>query len=226
MAAKIPRWETELWSYISSGDGENCPFCNGCPIKLRGKWCPDEHKLRIAQLLDDEQFDLTDYDFIECGTCGGIIGLVEMLAERYLKENGIDCLPVPTELALKIEDENPVEVRMVPLRVHHGAMWCLKDGTVIQIRDDDPPAEKRLTLFHELFHVLARQKTTPVFRKTGARRGSFNELLANSFAGFMLMPQGWMKEKWAEVKDLDKMAEIFDVPKSTMCVRLKYLGFI
>ena len=200
MAKKIPRWESELWSYISSGDGENCPICNNCPIKLSGKWCPDEHKLRLARVLDAKQFKLSNYDFIECGMCGGIIRLVETLAEKYLKEKGIDCPPVPTELALKIEDENPVEVRMVPLRAHHGAMWCLKDGTVIQIKDDDPPAEKRYTLFHELFHVVCQRKSVPVFRKARARRGVFNELLANSFATFMLMPQGWIKEKWAEVK--------------------------
>ncbi len=226
MAKKVPRWETELWSNISSGDGEYCPFRSQCHIKLMGKWCPDDDKLRIAGLLDARQFDLTDYDFIECGTCGGIIRMVEMLTEKYLKENRIDCLPVPTELALKIEDKSPVEVRMVPLRVYHGAMWCLKDGTVIQIKDDDTPAEKRFTLFHELFHVLCQRKGVPVFRKTGARRGVFNELLASSFAAFMLMPEGRVTEKWAEVKDLDKMAEIFEVSKPTMCMRLKYLGFI
>ncbi len=226
MAGKIPRWETQLWSYISGGDGENCPFRSQCHIKVIGKWCPDDDKLRIVGLLDAKQFDLADYDFIECGTCGGIIRMGEMLAERYLKENGIDCLPVPTELVLKVDGEYPVEVRMVPLRVHHGATWCLKDGTVIQIRDDDTPAEKRYTLFHEFFHVLCQRKGVPVFRKAGARRGSFNELCANCFAAFMLMPQGWIEEKWAEVKDLDKMVEIFGVPKPTMCMRLKYLGLI
>ncbi|GAG36112.1 unnamed protein product [marine sediment metagenome] len=55
-------------------------------------------------------------------------------------------------------------------------------------------------------------------------QGSFNELLADYFAVCILMPREWVKEKWAEVKDLDKMAEIFDVPKSAMCIRLKRLG--
>ena len=26
VAEKIPRWQAELWSYISSGDGMHCPF--------------------------------------------------------------------------------------------------------------------------------------------------------------------------------------------------------
>jgi len=61
----------------------------------------------------------------------------------------------------------------------------------------------------------------PVFRKRGTKGGSFNELLADYFAICILMPK-----KWAEVKDLDRMAEIFDVPKAVMCIRLKRLGLI
>ena len=40
------------------------------------------------------------------------------------------------------------------------------------------------------------------------------------------MPKEWVKEKWAEVHDLEKMVEIFDVAKSTLCIRLKRLGLI
>jgi len=65
-----------------------------------------------------------------------------------------------------------------------------------------------------------------VFRKRGTIVGSFNELLADYFASCILMPREWVKEKWAEVKDLDRMAEIFAVPKSAMCIRLRRLGLI
>jgi len=40
------------------------------------------------------------------------------------------------------------------------------------------------------------------------------------------MPREWVKEKWAEVKDLDRMAEIFDVPKVAMALRLRQLDLI
>jgi Zn-dependent peptidase ImmA (M78 family) len=65
-----------------------------------------------------------------------------------------------------------------------------------------------------------------VFKKRGLERGSFNELLADYFASCILMPREWVKKKWAETKDLDRMAEIFAVPKSAMCIRLKWLGLI
>jgi len=50
--------------------------------------------------------------------------------------------------------------------------------------------------------------------------------LADYFAGYILMPREWVKGKWAEIKDLDGMAEIFAVPKSVMCMRLRQLGLI
>jgi len=65
-----------------------------------------------------------------------------------------------------------------------------------------------------------------VVRKRGATQGSFNELLAGHFAICILMPRQWVKEKWAEVKHLDRMIKIFDVPKPAMYIRLKQLGLV
>jgi len=33
---KTPKWESELWSYISQGDGEHCPEYSQCQVRLRG----------------------------------------------------------------------------------------------------------------------------------------------------------------------------------------------
>jgi hypothetical protein len=60
-----------------------------------------------------------------------------------------------------------------------------------------------------------------IFRKRGSVVGSFNELLADYFALCILMSRDW-----AEVKDLDRMAEIFAVPKPAMCIRLRQLSLI
>jgi Zn-dependent peptidase ImmA (M78 family) len=65
-----------------------------------------------------------------------------------------------------------------------------------------------------------------VFKKRGSKVGSFNELLANYFAACILMPRKWVKERWVETKDLDRMAEIFDVEKSLMWIRLRGIGVI
>jgi len=225
MVANTPRWESELWSYVSSGDGMRCPLYSCCQVRQKGGWCPDDYKERLNHLLDNERFNLSNYDFIKCGTCGRMFKLVEMLAQRYLKGGRFGCPPVPTELLSLADKQHTIEARLLPLKVYHGAIWRLREGWVIQVKDDIS-ASKRFTLFHEAFHILAHCGTTPVFRKRGTTQGSFNELLADHFATCILMPREWVKEKWAEVEDLGRMAEIFDAPKSAMCIRLKYLGLI
>jgi len=226
MAGKIPRWEAELWSYLSSGDGMHCPFYGHCQIKKRGAWCPDENRERVNRLLDERQFNPHSYDFIESEAkgLGRVFQLVEMLAQKCLERGRVRYPPVPTELVSQADKQHTIEVHLLPLKVYHGAIWHRNDGWVVQLKATDASATKRFTLFHEAFHILAHCRTTPVFRKRGSVVGSFNELLADYFAGCILMPREWVAEKWAEVEDLDRMAEIFDVPKSAMCIKLRQLG--
>ncbi|MFC1949407.1 hypothetical protein ACFLW0_04465 [Chloroflexota bacterium] len=40
------------------------------------------------------------------------------------------------------------------------------------------------------------------------------------------MPKAWVKEKWAEFKDLKQVAEIFQVTEVSMWIRLKAMGLI
>ena len=227
---KIPRWEAELWSHVSSGDGIHCPLYGRRLVTKKGGWCPDEYRERLNRLLDERQFNLHSYDFIKAegkdkGHCK-LSQLVERLAGTYLKMGNVRCPPVSTGLVRLIDRQYGVEVRQLPLKAYHGAIWRQKDGWVIQVKDSDATPTMRFTVFHEAFHILAHCRATPVFRKRGSIVGSFNELLADYFAVCMLMPREWVAEKWAGVKDLDRMAEIFVVPKSAMCIRLRQVGLI
>jgi len=222
---KIPEWETELWSYMSSGDGKHCPLYDRCLIRRKGSWCADDNGENL-DWFDENKFCIRSFDFIESGTCYGEFKIVEMLAQKLLKRGGIDSPPVPTELISLIDSQHPVEVRLLPLKTCHGAIWRLQNEWVIQLRENDTPTTRRFALYHEAFHILAHNKTTPVFKKIGTDEGSFNELLADFFAAFVLMPKTWVKEKWKEVHDLLQMAEIFDVPTPAMCIRLRRLGLI
>jgi len=227
---KIPKWETELWSYISCGDGMRCPRYGYCQVRKRRGWCPGEDREHLKQLLDEAQFNPLSFDFVKSqsgeGALGRLFKLVEMLAQKYLRMGKVRYPPVPTGLIKIFDQQHPVEVRQLPLKVHHGAIWYHKDRWVIQLREGDSSATKRFTLFHEAFHILAHCRTTPVFSKIGSMIGSFNELLADEFASCILMPREWVVEKWAKVRDLYRMAEIFDVPKPAMCLRLRQLGLV
>jgi len=163
----------------------------------------------------------------ESGECGEVFQLVERLAQKYLQRAGVHCPPVPTELIYLVDEQHPVEVRLVPLKIYHGAIWYLKGGWIIQLNRNNPPIRRRFALFHEAFHILAHHGApTVVFKKRECGGGSFNELLADHFAGSILMPREWVGEKWAVGEDLDGMAKIFDVPRSLMWLRLREIGLV
>jgi len=226
MAGKVPSWESELWSYLSSGDGENCPAYSYCENRKKGGWCPSDNVGRITRLLDDAHFDLGKYDSIGIGECGRVFQLIAKIAEQFLEKGRVQRPPVPNELVLLADAHHPIEIRLVSLKAYHGAIWHLREGWIIQLSKDDELGRRRFSLFHEVFHILAHSGATPVFRKIGCIQGSFNELLADYFGGCILMPREWVMEKWVEVKDLDRMVEIFDVTKPLMWLRLRELGLI
>jgi len=223
---RVPRWESELWNYLSSGDGMRCPVYQHCQHRLGGESCPSDDLDLVSRLLDDKKFNIGKYHTLRSLGCCRVIRLVEKLAQSAIKKRGVRCLPVPAAVVFLADEHHPVEVRLVPLTAHHGAIWHLQEGWIIQLNENDTPARRRFTLFHEAFHVLAHRRGTPVFRRRDCKTGSFNELLADYFAGCMLMPREWVKEKWAEVEDLGKMANIFGVEKPLMWVKLREIGLV
>lgn len=231
---KVPKWESELWSYISSGDGEHCPLYPDCRFRLRDSQCLGDDKKyfqRVSTLLDDDESILSGSkpakpEFIRCARASRIFQLVEKLAHKYIEMGGLLSPPVPAELVALCDRNHPIEVREVPLKAYHGAIWRLKDKWIVHLNENDTLARKKFSLFHEGFHILAHCKASPVFRKMGVRQGSFNELLADHFAGCILMPPEWAREKWSESHDIDKMAEIFQIPKLVVWFGLKGTGLI
>jgi hypothetical protein len=237
---KFPRWEAELWSYISSGDGDNCPLRDACKVRQLCGWCFNDNKEMFSGLYgthaiigsssdENELYSfrgLFEHNFPREWKPGRIFQLVEALAKKYIKKAKLNQPPVVTELIKQFDISPGIEIRPLPLKAYHGAVWHLEDGWVIHLNSEDKPARQRVTLFHEVFHILAHSRATPVFRKRGVKEGLFNEMLADYFAGCILMPKEWVKEKWAEVNDLKQMAEIFQVTEVSMWIRLKTMSLI
>ncbi len=229
MAGKIPRWESELWAYISSGDGEHCPLSDHCEVRRNGDPCLDDNRGdfdTIRKLLDSGQLSKRVINYPDYWNPGRIFNLIEMLAQECLEKGNVIRPPVPMALVSLFDKTHAIEVHPLPLKSYHGAIWRLKDRWVIQLRDKDTLARRRYTLFHEAFHILAHREAVPVFKKRDSQEGSFNELLADYFAFCILMPKKWVREEWVEVKDLNRLAKLFDVPQKLMRARLKLLGLI
>lgn len=228
VSAPVPKWEAELWAYICNGDGTSCPLYYGCRRRKQNAWCFDEHITDILKILDGGQISVDSLNSIKAEgvEIGKPFKLVEMLAGEYLNKGNIHEPPVPEQLVSIFDTECPVEIRTIPLNASHGAIWHLNNKWIIQIASKDTPSMKRHTLFHEAFHILAHRQCTPVFNKREVNGGHFNEGLADYFAMCILMPRKWVRKKWADVEDLDRMAQIFNVPPMEMWIRLRQLDLM
>jgi hypothetical protein len=223
-------WESELWSIISQGDGTNCPLYNSCGYRAGGGWCLSEHQEFFSTLttfIDQDNPNFADLRSSIPRPCvfpgyGRIFKLVQRLADKYHVQAGVTAPPVPSDLITISGDNLPIEVRRIPLKYNHGAVWRLDDCWLIQLNKDDSPARQRFTLYHEIFHILAHSRGTPIFKKiSDFTKGSFNEMLADHFAGIMLMPKYIMEPTWEKVRNVDRMADIFGIPKSLAMLAIK-----
>jgi Zn-dependent peptidase ImmA (M78 family) len=231
MVGKTAKWESDLWSYLSRGDGRHCPFYDTCQLKQENFACSSEEVGReivdrMHIFIDDDGMDLSGneravLELQKCPKNSNIFELVAKLARKYRSRSWDNSLPVPDDLIPLADDNLPIEVRHVPLKVYHGAIWRLSDCWVIQLNSYDTPARQRFTLYHEIFHILAHCKTTPVFKKRMSREGFYNEILADHFSTVILLPRKQVMKTWPEVKDIDRLAAIFNVPKPVayLCLR-------
>ena len=161
-----------------------------------------------------------------CFQIGRVFELVFRLAEQLRDGNWDRSLPVPDNLIIKDGYNFPIEIRYIPLKAHHGAIWRLEDCWLIHLNKNDASARKRFTLYHEVFHILAHGECSPVFNKTPNGDINFNEVLADHFAANILLPRETVAAKWAETKDVSRMAAIFDVPRPIMYMALKIEGLV
>lgn len=222
-------WESELWDIISQGDGTNCPLYESCGYRTEGGWCLNEHKesfVTLSTFVDQDNPDISDLRNSMPEPCifprfGRIFNLIQRLVYKYHEQAGLTGPPVPSDLITRSQNNIPIEVRYIPLKYNHGAVWRLDDCWLVQLNSGDSPNRQRFTLYHEIFHILAHSGGNPVFKSvTDFYKGTFNEMLADHFAGIMLMPKQMIKPTWEKVRNAEGMAEIFGVPKSLVILAI------
>lgn len=233
------KWENELWRLVGHGNGKICPLFKQCEIRRSGEFCPYDHQNQIkgisfASLLSTNRHDVAEFKKIlqyhprKRVAPGRVFQIVDRLAAGFVNANQAlsGQLPLSADLIKDITGNLNTEVRSIPLRAYHGAVWHLQDRAVIYLNANDSPDKQRLTLFHEAFHILVHSKTVPVIEKQPGHYNSFIEMLADYFAGCIVMPRNLVQEKWAQFKDIKRLAAAFHVTESAMWIRLEGLGLI
>ena len=133
---KVPKWESELWSYISSGDGVHCPLYDTCKIRQGCRWCFNDNQEIIRGLCGTDTIlgsisDASESDIFRCmyeyifplyWKPGRIFQLVESLAEKYIKKAKLSRPPVLTELVEQLGIIPGIEIRPLLLKAYHGAV--------------------------------------------------------------------------------------------------------
>jgi hypothetical protein len=223
-------WENELVHLVQQIDGCNCPLERSCSLKNKDKVCLGKSPKVIHSILDFNDHDSLIGSSLLPTTPEGevcqvhllLFDMVRRISQKYSKNFVSKGFPVPIDKIEGLIDDLPIEIRHVPLKRTHGAVWRLQDSWIIYLNEKDSDNRKRFTLYHELFHVLTHNSLKFRYKGAGYRaQDEFIEVLADYFSGTIVMPGEVIKEKWPEINSIKKMADYFGIPESLMYCGLK-----
>jgi len=224
MSTIVETARVELQNFLRTGDGMRCPEWGRCEWAAGGGWCLESSKVYVERLLSILMS--TPEEFASIGPVTGCraLQLVESVAESLLETAGVQHAPVSSLIAKYADEQCPVEVRVLPLMRRRGAVWRLKDAWVIQLRAADLFYVRRFILFHEIFHVLVDDYSCLPCRRVINAPVSFNEVLADLFASYALVPTDLLERHWQGAGFSHLLARLFDVPDQVVCIRLRQVG--
>ena len=223
---KVPKWENDFWSYINRGNGLHCPLFSFCMERQHGGWCPYEHSRYLVRLIQEGCHSPGDCCEFQNIVCGRMFSCIDKLAQKYLSMGRIVYPPVPADIISLADKNHHIEIRYLPLKNIHGALWYWNDEWIVQLNGNDSSENRKFTLLHESFHILTFCHTSLEYSKGNIEREYFNELLADQFAMCIIMPKKWVTKVWQDTNSTMKIAKIFDVPEHLVDIRLSYLHLL
>lgn len=149
------------------------------------------------------------------------------MARKVIKDYGLDTIPVDLNkvfVALKykiVELNDPKDI--------DGMILKIKDQPiVVVINKAKPMTRQRFTLAHELGHIFLAHDQRDLYDAEEARDEEDaplnskppKEREADIFASELLIPCDKLKLYKGDMKDLEKLANIFDVSKGAMAIAM------
>ncbi len=150
--------------------------------------------------------------------------IAERQARLLIVEAGINGPPVPERIVTELAGVSVFPLRQMPVKGLLGASKPTGRGGDILIDGTLPLAERRVTLMHELKHIIDGGHSTRL-RQAGSQ--STREGLCTDFAMSVLIPERWLRADWqAGVRDVNTLAERYQVPTDAVEHRLHALGLL
>jgi IrrE N-terminal-like domain len=150
--------------------------------------------------------------------------IAERQARLLLADAGITAPPVPERIVSDLDGVNVYPMAQMPVKGLLGASKPGSRGGDILIDNSLPLTERRVTLMHELKHIIDGGHATKL-RQAGSQTSG--EALCTDFAMSALMPAPWLRADWqAGHRDLTTLAERYQVPAETVAHRLHVLGLL
>jgi Zn-dependent peptidase ImmA (M78 family) len=150
--------------------------------------------------------------------------IAERQAKLLLTEAGITAPPVPEAVVTELAGVNVYPLPQMPVKGLLGASKPNGQGGDILIDSTLPQAERRVTLLHELKHIIDGGHTTKL-RQLGSQ--TTGEGLCTDFALGVLMPAPWLRADWqAGHRSVSALAERYQVPAEAVAHRLHALGLV
>jgi Zn-dependent peptidase ImmA (M78 family) len=148
--------------------------------------------------------------------------VAEQQAKLLLAETGITAPPVTERIVTDLDGVTVYPLAQVPVKGLMGVSKPSRRGGDILIDSTLPPDERRVTLLHELKHIIDGGHTT---RPRQAGSQDSHEGLCTDFALSVLIPAPWLRADWlAGHRSVSALAKRYQVPAEAVAHRLHALG--
>lgn len=148
--------------------------------------------------------------------------IAERQAQILIAHAGIEGPPVPTEIVGKLKGVHVYPLVKAPVKGLRGSAQPNARGGDILIDSTIPLVEQRVTLLHELKHIIDGDRAG-MFREYG--QPSDVQQLCTEFALLALMPAAWVLGDWyGGIQSPAELARRYEVPVQAVEDRLHALG--